>query len=70
MLSKLSSFSLVLLIVGGLIWGFVGLYQINLIEYIFYRYWIIRIVYVLFGAAFVYSMLYNRLERKRKKLKR
>ncbi len=70
MSSKLSNVSLVLLIVGGLIWGFVGLYQINIIEYIFYRYWIIRITYVLFGAAFVYSVLYNRLERKKKRLKR
>ena len=70
MLNKLNSLALVLLIIGGLVWGFIGLYRINVIEYIFYRYWIIRIVYVLFGAAFVYQFIYRRLEKKKGKLKR
>ncbi|MEM7175633.1 MAG: DUF378 domain-containing protein [Chlamydiota bacterium] len=70
MLNKLSGLALVFLIIGGLVWGFIGLYRINIVEYIFYRYWIIRIVYVLFGAAFVYQFIYCRLERKKRKSKR
>ena len=70
MLNKLNSLALVLLIIGGLVWGFIGLYRINIIEYVFYRYWIIRIAYVLFGAAFVYKFIYCRLERKKRRLKR
>ena len=70
MLSKLNNLALVLLIVGGLVWGIIGLYRINVVEYIFYRYWIIRIVYVIFGTAFVYHVICRHIERKRKRQRR
>jgi uncharacterized membrane protein YuzA (DUF378 family) len=48
-----------LLIVGGLNWGLIGLFQINLINMLFGNMEAVsRIIYVLVGLAAVYKLVY------------
>ena len=67
---KLDNLAVLLLVIAGIVWGVLGLYQLNLVEYIFNREWLIRAVYVLFGFAFVYHLVSCRKEKKRQKTKR
>jgi uncharacterized membrane protein YuzA (DUF378 family) len=49
--------SFILVVVGGLNWGLVGLFQFNLVEAIFgYGSAIARIIYVLVGLAAIYLL--------------
>lgn len=49
--------AIVLLIVGGLNWGLVGLFDFNLVTALFGQWQILeRIVYVVVGASAVYSI--------------
>ena len=57
MLKRLDGLAVFLLILGGIVWGFIGLYRLNLVEYIFDREWLIRVIYVFFGLAMVYRVL-------------
>ncbi|MCB1085317.1 MAG: DUF378 domain-containing protein [Chlamydiia bacterium] len=70
MLKKLDNLSLLLLVLGGIVWGIAGLYRINIVEYVFNREWLIRIIYVLFGFAFVCHLISWRVDSKKKKTKR
>lgn len=45
----------ILLIVGGLNWGLVGLFEFNLVDYLFGKMVIDRIIYVLVGLSAVYQ---------------
>lgn len=59
-MKKLNAFdwtSLILLIVGGLNWGLVGLFKLDLINATLGDSWLARIIYVLVGAAAVYAIL-------------
>ena len=49
---------LILVIIGGLNWGLIGLFQFNLVETIFggSLYFISRIIYVLVGIAAAWSI--------------
>ena len=49
---------LILVIIGGLNWGLIGLFQFNLVETIFggNLYFISRIIYVLVGIAAAWSI--------------
>ena len=49
---------LILIIIGGLNWGLVGLFQFNLVSAIFSGnlYFLARIIYVLVGIAAVWSI--------------
>jgi len=47
----------ILLIVGGLNWGLVGLFSFNLVDYLFGKMVIDRIIYILVGASAVYQAL-------------
>lgn len=50
---------LVLVIVGGLNWGLVGLFEFNLVEYLFGGIPLLEsIVYVLVGVSAVYMIYY------------
>jgi len=57
MLKKLNNLAIILLVISGIVWGFVGLYRLNLVTYVFDREWIIRIIYVLFGLSMIYHLL-------------
>jgi uncharacterized protein len=51
---KLDMVVLGLLIAGGLNWGLLGLFNFNLVEYIFGNPEVIGLIYVLMGGAAVY----------------
>ena len=67
MLKKLDGLAILLLIIGGIVWGFVGLYRLNLVTYVFDREWIIRIVYVIFGLSMIYHVISCKNCKKKKK---
>lgn len=46
-----------LVLIGALNWGLVGIFNFNLVELIFARFLIERIVYVLVGVSAVYLIL-------------
>ena len=51
--------ALVLVIVGGLNWGLVGLFQWNLVSALFGSVaWLERLVYILVGLAALYMIYY------------
>lgn len=68
--TKLSDLAILLLVLSGIVWGVVGLFGINLVEYVFTREWLIRLIYVAFGIAFVYHTIAWRADSKKKKSKR
>lgn len=70
MLRKLDNLAVLFLVLGGLVWGIFGLYRLNVVEYVFDREWLIRIIYVIFGIAFVYHLITCRKDSKKKKSKR
>jgi|GEM_PF-1025109 uncharacterized membrane protein YuzA (DUF378 family) len=67
---KLDGLAILLLVLSGIVWGVVGLFGINLVEYVFTREWLIRLIYVAFGIAFVYHTIAWRMDSKKKKSKR
>ncbi len=70
MLRRLDGLAVLFLVLSGIVWGFVGLYRLNLVEYVFDREWLVRIIYVLFGVAFIYHTISWRADSKKKKTKR
>ena len=66
-MKKLDIISAILLLLGGIIWGLIGLFEFNLIEFIFrsnsdmhiHRHpgIISRILYMLIGASAVYQIV-------------
>lgn len=67
---KLDGLAILLLVLSGIVWGVVGLFGVNLVEYVFTREWLIRVIYVAFGVAFVYHTITWRMDSKKKKSKR
>ena len=47
----------VLVVIGGLNWGLVGLFDFNLVHFIFGDHVLARIVYILVGLAAVYQIV-------------
>lgn len=57
--SAIDWIALVLLIIGGLNWGLVGLFNFNLVEAIFGAIAVLEtIVYILVGIAAIYTIYY------------
>jgi uncharacterized protein len=54
-MKKFDQLVLMLLILGGFIWGIWGLFEVNLIYYVFGTEWINRVIYILFGVSSVYA---------------
>ena len=50
----INAIAMTLLILGGLNWGLVGIWEFNLIDYLFGRIYIDRIIYVLVGISAIY----------------
>lgn len=48
----------ILLIIGGLNWGFVGLFNFNLVEGIFGYGGLARIIYIIVGLSAVYNVMF------------
>ena len=60
----LDTISLALLIIGGINWGLVGLFQFNLVDSIFGTLSILsRIIYCLVGISGIYSLSFLSRER-------
>ncbi len=70
MFKRLDGLAVFLLVLSGIVWGLVGLYRLNLVEYVFDREWLVRIIYVAFGFAFIYHTISWRMDSKKKKTKR
>jgi len=70
MLKKLDGLAILLLVIGGIVWGFVGLYRLNLVTYVFDREWIIRIIYVIFGLSMIYHLIAWKNNKKKKGARR
>ena len=47
--------ALLLLVLGGLNWGLWGVFEFNLIDYVFSHLWIDRVLYFLIGVAAIYA---------------
>jgi uncharacterized membrane protein YuzA (DUF378 family) len=57
-LNALDWIALILLIVGGLNWGLVGIFNFNLVSWIFASvYFLARIVYILVALAAIYMII-------------
>lgn len=70
MLKKLDNLAILLLVISGIVWGFIGLYRLNLVTYVFDREWIIRIIYVIFGVSMIYHLIAFKSKTKKKASKR
>jgi len=66
-MKKLDQLAIALLIFAGIVWGLWGLFEFNLIYYVFGRDWIDRVIYVLLGAAAIYVVVLWRFLWTRKK---
>jgi len=56
-MKSLNSIALLLIIIGGLNWGLIGLFEFNLVAAIFGGVlWLERLVYIVVGIAAVYSL--------------
>ena len=57
-MKTLNAIALVLIIVGGLNWGLVGLFDFNLVAAIFGTdTWITNLIYILVGVAAIYAFV-------------
>lgn len=54
---KLDVVIMAILIFAGVNWGLWGLFEFNLIYYIFGKEWIDKFLYVVFGAAGIYYLV-------------
>jgi uncharacterized membrane protein YuzA (DUF378 family) len=55
-MKALNAIALILIIVGGINWGLVGLFDFNLVSAIFgIESWFTNLVYILVGLAAIYS---------------
>ena len=51
---KIDQFVLALLVIAGINWGLWGLFEFNLVYYIFGKDWINRVIYFIFGVSGIY----------------
>jgi uncharacterized membrane protein YuzA (DUF378 family) len=51
---RLDQVILAMLIFAGINWGLWGVYEFNLVYYLFGKEWVDRFIYILFGASAIY----------------
>ena len=56
-MKNIDFFALLLLVLGGINWGLWGVFELNLVDYIFSRMWIDRVLYFLMGVAAIYAVV-------------
>lgn len=56
-MKNLGKFVVFFILFGGINWGLVGLFQFNLIDYIFGETWIDRALYIAIGFSAVYQVV-------------
>ncbi len=55
MMKKIDCLVAVMVVIGGINWGLVGFFDFNLIQYLFGRTWVDRVIYVIIGIAALYQ---------------
>jgi hypothetical protein len=55
----------VLVIIGGLNWGLVGLFEFNVVDYCFSKSWVENVIYVAIGLSAAYQLFGWKSIRKR-----
>jgi uncharacterized protein len=56
-MKKCDCLAMFLLIVGAINWGLLAVFDFNLVDYVFGRVWIARVLYFLVGVSGVYVAL-------------
>jgi uncharacterized protein len=56
-MKKLDLIALILLVVGGINWGLWGLFEFNIVDYVFGNLWIANLTYFLIGVAAIYFVV-------------
>lgn len=56
---RVEQLALILLIFAGINWGLWGLFEFNLVYYVFGKDWIERVIYVILGIAGVYAITWS-----------
>lgn len=54
-MKKIDLIAMVLLVIGGLNWGLLAVFDFNIVDYIFGRVWIDRVLYFFIGVSAVYA---------------
>lgn len=54
-MKKIDVLAAVLVAIGGLNWGLIGLFNFNLVEYLFAKTYIDKIIYIIVGFAAFYQ---------------
>lgn len=56
-MKKLDTAALTLVLIGGISWGLIGLFDWNPVQYFFNLYWLERLIYVAVGVAGVFQIV-------------
>ena len=56
-MKKIDMLALILLVIGGINWGFWGVVDFNIIDYIFGTIWIDKVIYFLVGISGIYVLV-------------
>ena len=56
-MKKLDRISALFILVGAINWGLIGLFNFDLIDYVFGQIWIDRLIYILMGLSSVYKIV-------------
>lgn len=55
----------ILLIIGGLNWGLVGLFNFNLVDFVFGKIHLDRLIYIIVGLCSIYQIIFSKAIRAR-----
>jgi len=55
---KIDWIALILVIIGGINWGLVGIFKLNLVEFLFAESLVANIIYTLVGISAIYTIVY------------
>ena len=56
-MKKIDLIALVLLVIGGINWGFWGVLDFNIIDYIFGKIWVDKVIYFLVDVSGIYVLV-------------
>ncbi|MBI5346537.1 MAG: DUF378 domain-containing protein [Chlamydiae bacterium] len=54
-MKKINLIAIILLIIGGFNWGLVGVLNFNLVDFLFAKMWLDKVIYFLVGVSAVYA---------------
>ena len=56
-MKNLDKIVVLLILLGGINWGLIGLFDFDLIEYVFAKVWMDRLLYILIGLSALYKVI-------------